>query len=121
MIKIAGAGISGLTAALFLAKAGKEVELHELTNSIGNRFGDDFQGIENWTKNIDVIEQFKDLGIPTSFNFFPTNELNVVSPKGKIYSFTSKRNFYYLIQRGKEKGRLDQTFYELAKNYGAKV
>ncbi|MCC7430278.1 hypothetical protein IT568_05505, partial [bacterium] len=42
-------------------------------------------------------------------------------PKGKIYSFTSKRNFYYLIQRGKEKGRLDQTFYELAKNYGAKV
>lgn len=120
-IKIAGAGLSGLTAAVILAKEGREVEIHELTNSIGNRFGDDFQGLENWTKKIDVIEQFQSFGIPTDFSFIPTNEISVISPMGKIYSFSSRRNFYYLIRRGKEKGRLDNTFFEKAKNLGVEV
>lgn len=120
-IKIAGAGLSGLTAGMLLAKEGREVEIHELTNSIGNRFGDDFQGLENWTKKNDVIAQFQSLGIPTDFDFFPTKELSVISPKGKIYSFSSRRNFYYLIKRGKQKGRLDSTFFEKAKKFGARV
>jgi len=37
-IKIRGAGISGLSAAINLARAGKEVIVYELRNDVGKRF-----------------------------------------------------------------------------------
>ena len=47
-IDILGAGLSGLAAATILAKAGKEVHVHEIRKDSGARFDGDFQGIENW-------------------------------------------------------------------------
>src|SRR5581483_11994923 len=46
-IKIAGAGPSGLAAAITLAKAGHEVEIFEARPAVGARFIGDFQVIEN--------------------------------------------------------------------------
>lgn len=48
-IVIAGAGPSGLTAAINLAKAGFSVNVYEKEKDVGKRFHGDFQGIENWT------------------------------------------------------------------------
>ena len=45
-IDILGAGLSGLAAATILAKAGKEVHVHEIRKDSGARFDGDFQGIE---------------------------------------------------------------------------
>ncbi len=47
-IKIAGAGISGLTAAIVLARAGYRVKVYERMNEVGKRFNGDFQGLMNW-------------------------------------------------------------------------
>ena len=48
IIKIAGAGISGLTAAIVLSKAGYQVQVFERNDNVGKRFNDDFQGLMNW-------------------------------------------------------------------------
>jgi len=57
--EIAGAGPAGLTAAIVLAQAGKRVIVHEAKASVGNRFGGDFQGLENWTTHDDVLAVMK--------------------------------------------------------------
>ena len=48
-IQIMGAGLSGLAAAIILAKEGKEVHVHDIREDSGARFDGDFQGLENWT------------------------------------------------------------------------
>ena len=61
-IEIAGAGPAGLAAAIMLAKAGKEVVVHEAYKEVGHRFGSlyqDFQGLENWTTEQNVLELFE--------------------------------------------------------------
>ena len=49
VIRILGAGLSGLAAATILAKNGKKVEVYETRQDSGARFDGDFQGLENWT------------------------------------------------------------------------
>ena len=45
-IHIMGAGLSGLAAATILAKAGKEVHVHDVRSDSGARFDGDFQALE---------------------------------------------------------------------------
>ena len=42
-ITIMGAGLSGLAAATLLARAGREVHVHDIRNDSGARFDGDFQ------------------------------------------------------------------------------
>ena len=57
-IHIMGAGLSGLAAATILAKAGKEVHVHDIRENSGARFDGDFQALENWSMDVDFFEQF---------------------------------------------------------------
>ena len=66
-IKIVGAGLSGLTAAINLAKAGYKVKIFEKNDIVGKRFHSDYQGIENWVYNQDTIEHLKNLNIELNF------------------------------------------------------
>ena len=64
LIKILGAGISGLSAAITLVKNGYETEVIEKSSHAGGRFKRDFQGLRNFGFNqIDPIEEFQKLGI----------------------------------------------------------
>ena len=54
-IHILGAGLSGLSAAIILANAGKEVHVYDVREDSGARFDGDFQGIENWTTSPDFL------------------------------------------------------------------
>ena len=49
-IKILGAGLSGLTAAINLAKEGYRVDVYEKNKDVGMRFHGDIQGLENWSE-----------------------------------------------------------------------
>jgi len=51
-IHIMGAGLSGLAAATLLARAGKEVHVHDVREDSGARFDGDFQALKigAWTK-----------------------------------------------------------------------
>ena len=58
-IHIMGAGLSGLAAATILAKAGKEVHVHDVRADSGARFDGDFQALENWSMDADFFDQLK--------------------------------------------------------------
>lgn len=51
-IKILGAGLSGLSAAITLAKAGQPVDVFEVENEVGKRFRGDLEGLENWSEKL---------------------------------------------------------------------
>ena len=54
-IQIMGAGLSGLATATILAKAGKEVHVHDIRSDSGARFDGDFQALENWSQDVDFF------------------------------------------------------------------
>ncbi len=63
VIEISGAGPAGLAAALTVTAAGQRARVYERRSDVGGRFHGDFQGLENWTTDIDVLEELASLGI----------------------------------------------------------
>lgn len=117
-IKIIGAGISGLSSAIHLAKAGYKVKIFEKNDIVGKRFHGDYQGIENWSYKQDALEHIKSLNIELNFPYYPIKNINVVGPEKSIYEFKFDKPVCYLVRRGTEKDSLDQKLYEQAKNLG---
>ena len=70
-IRIAGAGPSGLVAAITLARAGYDVDVFERRSACGARFGGDLQGLENWSSETDVLDEFRALGVVPDFHAAP--------------------------------------------------
>ena len=62
-VHILGAGLSGLAAATILAKSDKEVHVYEIREDSGARFDGDFQGIENWTSEMDFFDELEEWGL----------------------------------------------------------
>lgn len=62
-VRILGAGIAGLTAALNLARHGVQVEVFEKSTTVGHRFHGDFQAFENWSSTIDIYHDLDRAGI----------------------------------------------------------
>ena len=58
-ITVMGAGLSGLAAAIVLAKAGREVHVHDIRQDSGARFDGDFQALENWSMDEDFFDQLE--------------------------------------------------------------
>lgn len=106
-VKIAGAGISGLTSAIVLAKAGYKVKVFERNDDIGKRFNEDFQGLMNWGFNRDVLEFMKDIGLETNFWNKPIGEMEIFGPDNYKQLFQMRKPFSYLVRRGVQKESLD--------------
>lgn len=66
-IKIQGAGPAGLAAAIKLAKEGMSVTVFEKNDECGMRFRGDFQGLENWSSEIDILDDLKSMDIAINF------------------------------------------------------
>lgn len=71
LIQIGGAGPAGLAAAITLAKAGRCVLIHEAQGEVGHRFDGDFQWLENWSTQQDVLDLLRETGITTEFAMIP--------------------------------------------------
>ena len=65
-----GAGLSGLAAATLLARAGKEVHVHDVRADSGARFDGDFQALENWSMDVDFFDQLVEWGFDISVNTY---------------------------------------------------
>lgn len=105
-IKILGAGISGLTAAINLAKAGYNVDVYERNKDVGMRFGGDLQGLENWSDKEDVLEMLKRMNIKINFDCDPFSKI-FISDGLKDNEINLNKNAFYLIKRGNFLGTLD--------------
>ena len=120
-VEIAGAGLSGLTAAITLAHRGRRVVVHERGRDAGSRFHEDFQGLENWTSATDVLDELAGLGIEPDFEHTPFREVVLFGPSGQSYRFTAERPIFYLVRRGIEPGTLDQALKAQALAAGAEL
>ena len=119
-IKILGAGPSGLSSAINLAKKGYNVEIYEKNKDVGLRFRGDLQGLENWSEKINVKEFLKKINIDVNFDFDPFFDLDV-SDGVNNWHFSSKKPAFYLIKRGNVRGSLDNGLKEQAINLGVKI
>ena len=121
VIEISGAGPAGLAAALAVVRSGQQACVHERRDEVGKRFHGDFQGLENWTTDIDVLEELDTLGIEVSFEHTPFYEVTCFSPDGIPREFRSAKPLFYLIRRGSEAGCLDVTLKQQALDAGVEL
>ncbi|MBI4685370.1 MAG: NAD(P)/FAD-dependent oxidoreductase [Nitrospirae bacterium] len=120
VIKILGAGPSGLTTAINLAQNDYKVIIYEKNPDVGMRFHGDFQGLENWSSKEDVLTSVKNMSLAVNFYHKPFYS-------GYFYSLSSSAHvestepMFYLIQRGKGAGTLDYSLKAQAIKLGVSI
>ena len=106
-IEIAGAGISGLTASIILAKNGYNVTVYELSNHAGGRFKEDWQNLENWTKNKDILEYLKEIGLEINFFAKPCYCFSLYTSSFRKIEIKSSKPLFYSVKRGEPQDSID--------------
>lgn len=119
-IKILGAGISGLTAAINLAKSGYKVEILEKQKEVGKRFHGDFQGLSNKTDPPDALEELVSCNIAVNFPYTPLCNITLTNGKKK-YDITFKKPLHYIVKRGPFPDTLDYCLKEQALDCGITI
>ncbi len=105
MIEIAGAGPTGLAAALTVARRGGQAVVYERHADVGQRFHGDPQCLENWTTEGDVFEELASIGIHPTFEHKGFSEMVLYDPSGREHVIRSERPLWYLIRRGRSPER----------------
>jgi flavin-dependent dehydrogenase len=119
-IKILGGGIAGLTAAINLRRAGIDVEVHERKQFCG-KHTNDFQFLENWTFEEDVLDILKSINIRINFYTKSWYSQEILSPSLKSYFGKSSTPLMYLIKRGQAEDSLDCSLEKQAHHANAKI
>lgn len=99
-IRIAGAGPAGMAAAIMLAKAGYRVRVAEQQSGVGRRFNDDYQGLENWSREEDVLEEVRGMGIEPTWWSRAFYRALLYNPALKPVHVQSRRPLFYMLRRG---------------------
>lgn len=120
-LAVVGAGPAGLAAALAIRRAGRSVVVHERNRDVGTRFHGDFQGLENWTTEGDVLDELSALGIEPDFPATPFREVVCFGPDGRAYQFRARRPLFYLVRRGVAEDTLDQALKRQAQARGVEI
>lgn len=119
-IRIVGAGPSGLTAAINLAQAGHKVDVYEKRSDTGKRFHGDLQGLENWSDEEDVLEQFGRMNLKINFDADPFLKLIITNGYSQRVSHYD-HPLCYLVKRGDVQGSLDQGLKQQALQAGVDI
>ena len=120
MIRILGGGLSGLTAAINLKRAGVDVEVHERQRFCGKPTND-FQFLENWTFEDDALAILQNLNIQTDFYIKPWYSLEFISPSLNKCLKRSSQPLMYLLKRGPREGAIDHALQKQATNAGIPI
>lgn len=120
-IRIAGAGPSGLSAAIVLARAGRTVEVHEAKRDVGMRFIGDLQIIEGSSERERVPRLLDRIGLERNFYFRPAEWATFYDHRGAARTIRSKEPYGFFIHRGAEEGSLDRGLLAQARAAGATI
>jgi flavin-dependent dehydrogenase len=120
-VRIAGAGPSGLAAAIALARAGRAVEVHEARPDVGTRFIGDLQIIESASESEPVPLFLDRIGIARNFYFRAADWATFYDHRRIARVIRSGEPYGWFIRRGPEEGTLDRGLLEQARAAGANV
>ena len=121
-IHIMGAGLSGLASATLLARAGREVHVHDIRDDSGARFDGDFQALENWSMDEDFFDQLEEWGFDSKrFKSTEFKVIDLIHPDDKITNPRSDKVSYRIVERGTSEHTIDQGFKQMALEAGAKI
>ncbi len=119
-VNILGAGLSGLTAAINLVKAGFEVNVFDVRKDSGARFEGDLQGLENWTTEKDILKDLKEMNLKVNFHCNPFKK--AITTNGKeTFETEYPIPLFYLVKRGTMKDSIDQGLKRQAIDAGVKI
>ncbi len=120
-INIVGAGPSGLTAAIVLARHGFPVRVFELAADVGHRLNGDFQGLENWSSEQDITGFLAECGLEINFLCEPYRGGTIYAPGKPPVFIASDRPIFYLVKRGAFPASLDMGLKEQAQAAGVEI
>lgn len=120
-VTVVGAGPAGLACAIALARAGRNVVVREWHRQVGARFHGDFQGLENWSDERDVLDELHAAGIDIAFEHCAAFEGTAFDASHDRYHVRSERPLYYLVRRGRDDGTLDSALLNQDIAAGAEV
>jgi flavin-dependent dehydrogenase len=119
-VRILGAGLSGLSAAITLAHVGIKVTVYEKQPTCGARFKGDFEGLENWTARQDILDELRAMNIKTDFFYQPVKTLHMTDGH-EVVKFSSDPPFCYIVKRGTSSECLDQALMRQAYEAGVEI
>ena len=114
-VVIRGGGISGLAAAIGLAREGRRVKVLERPGYPEKMKHAGFRTLENFTRDEDVCGLLDDLGIRRDLFLMPLHQAVLFNHKRLPFVVSSGKPFVYLIRRGSEPGSLDRALFERAR------
>ncbi|MBI4010554.1 MAG: NAD(P)/FAD-dependent oxidoreductase [Candidatus Aenigmarchaeota archaeon] len=117
---ILGAGLSGLSAAINLAEAGFKVNVFDVRKDSGARFEGDLQGLENWTNEISILEDLKEMNIKVNFHCNPFKKVFLTDGR-KTSEINFSRPMFYLVKRGTMVDSIDQGLKRQAIDKGVQI
>ncbi len=119
-IKILGAGVSGLTAAITLAKAGKEVEIYEAGERPNQRFDHAVHAFRNYGFESGTVEKLsKIVKLPPLKEFYRVFKFSPSLKKCEIHS--KEKPIFYSFLRGESKKSIDQVLLKQAQDLGVRI
>jgi len=121
VVSIVGAGPAGLACAIVLARADYPVIVHEQRPYVGGRFHDDFQGLESWSADGDVLAELARNGIEPTFERHAVCSGVAFDAWGGRYQIEAQAPLYYLVRRGAGQGTLDHSLLTQARALGVDV
>jgi len=100
-VKILGAGLSGLTCALNLAKAGYKVDVYERCPLVGGHYKQNPQMLPNWFSKEDVIEELEKCNIKINW-INKIEQIEIYLKDQKVVFYGKKSPIGYTVLRGGE-------------------
>ncbi|MDP3990927.1 MAG: NAD(P)/FAD-dependent oxidoreductase [Candidatus Nealsonbacteria bacterium] len=118
LIKIGGGGVASLSCAINLRLAGFDVLIYEKNQDAGWHRHNDWQGLENWTNDEDVLEFLRRINIKVNFPNHPCFEAIGLDADLNRYPVKSQKPLFYLIKRGLGLNSFDQYLKKQAEEIG---
>ena len=119
-IRIVGAGISGLTAAIQLARHGVSVEVFEQRADSGLAHGLRCDAVENWTSLLDLRATLETWSIDSAL-FHPASVLEVCTFNGECRQLIGGHPLLYVVKRGSAEGSLEWALKRQALDLGVRI
>ncbi|MDD5371199.1 MAG: NAD(P)-binding protein [Anaerolineaceae bacterium] len=120
-IRIAGAGLAGLSAAVSLARSGHRVEIYEKNCDSGEARQEDWDTIENWTTEQDFCNLLPEWGLASDFDLREVDQFDIYDHAGAKYPIHTPRPVFYLVRRGTHPASIEQRIKQQALNLGVVI